>query len=316
MYFFSVDNKVIIIIGGDDNYKNKDEEDRVVISRWARMKIQSQFKEEFLDGRKSFIFSWKKNHREIHEEALRHYFDPQRKGQKFEYQPKQVVKAAHASSEKAPLQKYQSMDDQRGREGIGSSNSSNAEQRRQDFASGSSLKSSATPSERTPLHRYHSMNDQPEEGIRSSSSSSSEQRRGGFSVGRSRSADETGEQSSFSSPHNAGQTRDDHSFRSTTGKATFDSEHGGKAKETRSASAARITITGKGLRANLVHWYRLKKILRVSFHKLEKSRFENDIRNNRRSLLMLRRNINLLNSFLIKLFITLTKMNAHSVRKQ
>ena len=42
-----------------------------------------------MDGRKSFVFSWKKKHREIHEEALLHYFDPSKKGQKFEYQPPQ-----------------------------------------------------------------------------------------------------------------------------------------------------------------------------------------------------------------------------------
>ena len=42
-----------------------------------------------MDGRKSFVFSWNKKHREIHEEALLHYFDPSKKGQKFEYQPPQ-----------------------------------------------------------------------------------------------------------------------------------------------------------------------------------------------------------------------------------
>ena len=42
-----------------------------------------------MDGRKSFVFSWNKKHRAIHEEALLHYFDPSKKGQKFEYQPSQ-----------------------------------------------------------------------------------------------------------------------------------------------------------------------------------------------------------------------------------
>jgi len=50
--------------------------------------VASQFNEEYLDGRKSFIFSWNKQHREIHEEALLHYFDPSKKGQKFKYQSK------------------------------------------------------------------------------------------------------------------------------------------------------------------------------------------------------------------------------------
>lgn len=39
---------------------------------------------EYLDGRKSFVFSWNTKHRKIHEEALLHYFDPNRKRQKFE----------------------------------------------------------------------------------------------------------------------------------------------------------------------------------------------------------------------------------------
>ena len=75
----------MIVIGGDDNYNNRDEEDREFISRWAKRKMSSQFTEEFLDGRKSFIFSWDKKHREIHEEALVHFFDPIKKGQKFKY---------------------------------------------------------------------------------------------------------------------------------------------------------------------------------------------------------------------------------------
>jgi len=50
--------------------------------------VALQFNEECLDGRRSFIFSWNKQHREIHEEALLHYFDPSKKGQKFEHQPK------------------------------------------------------------------------------------------------------------------------------------------------------------------------------------------------------------------------------------
>ena len=83
------DNKVLIVIGGDDEYKqDEDEERQVVISRWARRKVESQFDEEYLDGRKSFIFSWNKTHRKIHEEALLHYFDPSKNGEKFQYQPK------------------------------------------------------------------------------------------------------------------------------------------------------------------------------------------------------------------------------------
>ena len=52
-----------------------------------------------MDGRKSFIFSWNKKHRGIHEKALLHYFDPSKKGQKFEYQPKSPSKVS--TSDKA-----------------------------------------------------------------------------------------------------------------------------------------------------------------------------------------------------------------------
>ena len=242
-FFFSAGGKVIIIIGGDDNYRSEDEKDRVIISRWARRKISSQFSEEFLDGRSSFIFSWNKQHREIHEEALLHFFDPRKKGQKFEYQPK-------PKQLEVPLQKYQPMDEQRGREGTGSSNSSSAEQRRQDFASSRSYKSAQTSSERTPLHKDHSVSEQRGEAYRSRSFSSAEQRREDCSVGRFRSADERREQNPFGHPNVAEQTRDDYSFGSTTGSAmaTFDSEHGAKSKETPSASTGRTKVTGKGRR--------------------------------------------------------------------
>ncbi|XP_073255741.1 uncharacterized protein [Porites lutea] len=77
---------VIIVIGGDDNYKNEDKEKRSVISVWARRAMSVQFSEEYLDGRKSFIFSWGEKHRPIHEDALKHFFDPGRNGERFIYQ--------------------------------------------------------------------------------------------------------------------------------------------------------------------------------------------------------------------------------------
>ena len=83
-YFFS-DNKVLIVIGGDNNYRDEDEQGRSIISRWAKRKVASQFGEEYLDGRQSFIFSWNEKHRPIHEEAMRHYLDPGKRGSKFEY---------------------------------------------------------------------------------------------------------------------------------------------------------------------------------------------------------------------------------------
>ena len=78
---------MLIVIGGDDHYTDEDEEERAVISRWARRKVASQFNEEYLDGRKSFIFSWNKQHREIHGKALLHYFNS-KEGERFQYQPK------------------------------------------------------------------------------------------------------------------------------------------------------------------------------------------------------------------------------------
>ena len=81
------DNKVLIVIGGDSNYRNEDEKARSVISRWAKRKVASQFDEEYLDGRKSFIFSWDEKHRPIHEQAMRHFLDPSKRGFTFEYTP-------------------------------------------------------------------------------------------------------------------------------------------------------------------------------------------------------------------------------------
>ena len=81
----------MIVIGGDDSYKDKKEEDTAFISRWAKRKISAQFSEELIDGRKSFIFSWNQKHRTIHEEALVHFLDQCKRGEKFEYQPKKRV---------------------------------------------------------------------------------------------------------------------------------------------------------------------------------------------------------------------------------
>ena len=83
----STGGDVITVIGGDDNYKDDKEENQEVISSWAKRKVSSQFGREYLDGRKSFIFSWNKQHRDVHEQALLHYFDPNKKGLKFEYRP-------------------------------------------------------------------------------------------------------------------------------------------------------------------------------------------------------------------------------------
>lgn len=76
----------MIVISGDKNYKSKSEEDQLFLSKWARDTISRQFRTHLVDGRKSFIFSWNQKHRPIHEEALLHYFDPEKKGQRFDPQ--------------------------------------------------------------------------------------------------------------------------------------------------------------------------------------------------------------------------------------
>jgi len=81
-----VGGNVIIVIGGDVNYKSEEQEEQLVISPWARRIVCVQFSEEYIDGRKSFIFSWGEKHRPIHEEALKHFFDPGRNGERFIYQ--------------------------------------------------------------------------------------------------------------------------------------------------------------------------------------------------------------------------------------
>ena len=97
-YILLIGGNVIIVIGGDDNYKNEEEEERLVISPWARRIVCVQFSEEYIDGRKSFIFSWGEKHRPIHVEALMHFFDPDKNGEKFKYQ---LQKQADSASKPA-----------------------------------------------------------------------------------------------------------------------------------------------------------------------------------------------------------------------
>ena len=60
-FLFFLDDNVLIVIGGDSYYRDENEEVQSVISRWARKKLASQFREEYLDGKQNFIFSWDKN---------------------------------------------------------------------------------------------------------------------------------------------------------------------------------------------------------------------------------------------------------------
>ena len=84
---------MIVVIGGDDNYKSSIEEETAVLSRWSYRKVSSQFDERFLDGRKSFIFSWDKKHRPIHEEAMLHFLDPKTE-MREKFFPKPIVEPA------------------------------------------------------------------------------------------------------------------------------------------------------------------------------------------------------------------------------
>ncbi|XP_032227442.2 uncharacterized protein LOC5503217 isoform X2 [Nematostella vectensis] len=72
----ATEGRVLIVIGGDDNYKTQEERDTSVLSQWARGKVSSQFKEEYMNGSRSFIFSWDEHHHPIHEDALQHFLDP------------------------------------------------------------------------------------------------------------------------------------------------------------------------------------------------------------------------------------------------
>ena len=74
---------MLIVIGEDERYKDKDEEEKAVISHLGKNEISVQIRRELVDGRKSFVFSWNKEHRPIHEEAMLHFLDPSKNGQEF-----------------------------------------------------------------------------------------------------------------------------------------------------------------------------------------------------------------------------------------
>ena len=74
---------MLIVIGGDDNYRDEHEKNEAYLSRWSWRKISSQFDRKFIDGTKSFVLSWDKKHRPIHNEAMCHWLDPGKAEQKF-----------------------------------------------------------------------------------------------------------------------------------------------------------------------------------------------------------------------------------------
>ena len=71
--------------------------------------IPGKYPVEAKKVKKSFIFSWNTKHTAIHEEALLHYFDQRKKGQKFEYQPEhpREVSSGSKESEAETESKYQ-----------------------------------------------------------------------------------------------------------------------------------------------------------------------------------------------------------------
>ncbi|KAI8513755.1 hypothetical protein Bbelb_080790 [Branchiostoma belcheri] len=64
--------RVVVVIGGDDRYK-AGEQDTSVLSTWAYHKIAAQFDDTYLDGRRGFVFSWDQRHNPVHEGALGSY---------------------------------------------------------------------------------------------------------------------------------------------------------------------------------------------------------------------------------------------------
>lgn len=104
-------DNVIIVIGGDDEYKDEREGDEAVLSRWARRKVSSQFQEEYLDGRKSFIFSWDEKHRDIHVEALLHFFDLNKKGERFEPLPRLKISTQSDSPSSIKVESFPKKDE-------------------------------------------------------------------------------------------------------------------------------------------------------------------------------------------------------------
>ncbi|XP_035681882.1 uncharacterized protein LOC118419553 [Branchiostoma floridae] len=61
---------VLVVIGGDEKSSAAD---RKVVSNWVRYKVASQFEDEYLDGRRGFVFSWGKSFYPVHEEACQQY---------------------------------------------------------------------------------------------------------------------------------------------------------------------------------------------------------------------------------------------------
>ncbi|XP_078684623.1 uncharacterized protein LOC144918057 [Branchiostoma floridae x Branchiostoma belcheri] len=64
------DGRVLVVIGSDEKSSAADGK---VVSNWVRYKVASQFEDEYLDGRRGFVFSWGKSYYPVHEEAFQQY---------------------------------------------------------------------------------------------------------------------------------------------------------------------------------------------------------------------------------------------------
>ncbi|XP_066287405.1 uncharacterized protein [Branchiostoma lanceolatum] len=62
--------RVLVVIGGDEKSSAADTK---VVSDWVRYKVASQFEDEYLNGRRGFVFSWGKSYYPVHEEAFQQY---------------------------------------------------------------------------------------------------------------------------------------------------------------------------------------------------------------------------------------------------
>ena len=189
-----------------------------------------------MDGRKSFIFSWNKKHRLIHEEALRHYFDPTKKGQKFEYQPKQEgrSKIAQSPSPRYPLQKTHSLEEPRG-EDRSFIRSYSVGQKGQDTSS-CSAKSGGQRADDSSLSRLNST-EQRGEGNLFSRSNSVGQKGEYTSFSRAESVQQRRDDSSCGLPNSAGQGTEYGTFEPTT--ARLSSERIARPKEMPASSTER-----------------------------------------------------------------------------
>ncbi|XP_066286370.1 uncharacterized protein [Branchiostoma lanceolatum] len=66
----ATNGRVLVVIGGDEKSSAADTK---VVSNWVRYKVAPQFEDEYLNGRRGFVFSWGKSFHPVHEEAFQKY---------------------------------------------------------------------------------------------------------------------------------------------------------------------------------------------------------------------------------------------------